>query len=144
MSAYLDASVLLPAFMEEPASAAVDAYIFGAGGEFLVSDFAATEVASAISRLVRMRVLSADDAGHRLSEFEIWRAATTSPIDLQSSDARLAYALVRRFDLMLRAPDALHLAIARRLDATLVTLDRKLALAARNLGTAAVIPEMPD
>ena len=43
---------------------------------------------------------------------------------------------VRRFDLALRAPDALHLAIARRLDATLVTLDRRLAAAAGELGIA--------
>ena len=51
--------------------------------------------------------------------------------------ARLhSYIYVRRFDLALRAPDALHLAIARRLDATLVTLDRRLAAAAGELGIA--------
>jgi predicted nucleic acid-binding protein len=47
---------------------------------------------------------------------------------------RLAYAYVRRFDLILRAPDALHIAIARRLDVALVTLDRRLANAAQALG----------
>ena len=47
-----------------------------------------------------------------------------------------AYIYVRRFDLALRAPDALHLAVARRLDATLVTLDRRLTAAARELGIA--------
>ncbi len=46
------------------------------------------------------------------------------------------YIYVRRFDLALRAPDALHLAIARRLDATLVTLDRRRAAAAGELGIA--------
>ena len=56
------------------------------------------------------------------------------PVDITASDARLAYIYARRFDLRLRAPDALHLAIACRLDATLVTLDRRLAEAARELG----------
>jgi hypothetical protein len=52
--------------------------------------------------------------------------------------ARLAYIYARiyarHFDLGLRAPDALHLAIARRLDATLVTRDRGLATAAPRNG----------
>ena len=141
MSAYLDTSVLLPAFMEEKASAVVEAYILGAAADdLLVSDFAAAEVASALSRLVRMRLLAAADASTRLSDFEAWRAAATLPVDLQASDARSAYTYVRHFDLGLRAPDALHLAIARRVDATLVTLDRRLARAAGDLGIEADIP----
>ena len=40
----------------------------------------------------------------------------------------------------LRTPDALHVAIARRLDATLVTLDRGMAAAARALGMAVSTP----
>jgi predicted nucleic acid-binding protein len=141
LSAYLDASVLLTAFMEEPASAAVEACILAAGDDaLLVSDFAAAEVASAVSRLVRMRLLSRADADMRLSEFEAWRAAATSPVELHASDPRLAYILVKRFDLMLRAPDALHLAVARRLDAALMTLDRRLARAARDVGIAVTLP----
>jgi uncharacterized protein len=102
--------------------------------KLLISDFAAAEVASALSRLVRMAVLTAADASARLADFDAWRAAMSLPVDLGASDARLAYIYVRRFDLGLRAPDALHLAIARRLDATLVTLDRRLAAAATELG----------
>lgn len=136
MSAYLDTSVLLPRIIEEPASAAVRRYLRDEGGDLLVSDFAAAELASAISRLVRMSLLEPSDATSRLDDFEIWRAATTSSIDLHTSDARLAYMFVRRFELMLRAPDAVHLAIARRVDATLVTLDRRLSNAARELGVA--------
>jgi hypothetical protein len=53
----------------------------------------------------------------------------------------LAGVFVRRFDLALRVPDALHLAIARRLDVALVTLDRRLATAAGELGVAAEMPK---
>jgi predicted nucleic acid-binding protein len=62
------------------------------------------------------------------------------PVDIGATDARLAYIYARRFDLGLRAPDALHLAIARRLDATLVTLDRRLVAAAREVGIAVEVP----
>lgn len=140
MSVYLDASVLMPTLVQEPATVGVKAYLVSIGHELLVSDFAAAEVASALSRLVRMGLLDGADAAARLGDFEIWRAATASPVDIHAADARLAYALVRRFDLRLRAPDALHLAIARRLDANLVTLDRRLADAAAALGVAVTVP----
>ena len=134
MSAYLDASVLLTTLIEEPASSAVDAYMVAGDREFLVSDFAAAEVASALSRLVRMGRLQSSDALLRLADFDAWRAATSTPVDVHAADMRLAGIYVRRFDLMLGAPDALHIAIARRLDASLTTLDRRLAAAARDLG----------
>jgi uncharacterized protein len=140
VSAYLDASVLLPTLIEEAVSPAVRAYLRSAGQELLVSDFAVAEVASGISRLVRMRTLDTAGAIARLEDFEIWRAATTGPADLHAADARLAYLFARRFELTLRTPDAVHLAMARRLDATLVTLDQRLARAAATLDIAVETP----
>ena len=141
MSTYLDASALLPTLIAEPATEAVYDCLGADGRELLVSDFAAAEVASALSRLVGMVLLSDADASARLADFDAWRAAMSSPVDIAASDARLAYIYARRFDLRLRASDALHLAIARRLDATLVTLDRRLATAAREMGVAVEVPE---
>jgi uncharacterized protein len=140
LSAYLDTSVLLPTLIVEPTTEAVYKFLGGDKGELLVSEFAAAEVASALSRLVRMALLTEADASARLADFDAWRVAMTSTVDIQPSDARLAYVYVRRFDLRLRAPDALHLAIARRLDAALVTLDRRLATAAGELGVAVEMP----
>lgn len=141
MSAYLDASVILPRLIEEPASAVVRHYLAAHRQQLLVSDFAAAEVASALSRLVRMGLLDSADATARVSDFDVWRAGSSSPVDVQASDMRLAYAYVRRFDLMLRAPDALHLALARRLEVKLVTLDRRLADAALALGISVASPQ---
>jgi uncharacterized protein len=77
-----------------------------------------------------------------MADFEARRAAMSLPVDIAASDARLACVYARRFDLGLRAPDAaLHLAIARRLDATLATLDRRLATAARELGITVEVPK---
>lgn len=141
MSSYLDASVLLPTLIAEPATEAVYDCLGTDGQELLIGDFAAAEVASALSRLVRMALLTDTDASARLADFDAWRAAMSLPVDIAASDARLADIYARRFDLGLRAPDALHLAIARRLDATLVTLDRRLATAAREMGITAEVPK---
>jgi predicted nucleic acid-binding protein len=139
MNIYLDTSVLIPTLVAEAASDAVRAYL-ATRQERLISDFAAAEVASSLSRLVRMGVLATAEAAARLADFDTWRAATSLPADLHAADARLAYTYVRRFDLTLRALDALHLAIAARVDASLVTLDRRLERAANQLGIAVEVP----
>jgi uncharacterized protein len=140
MSIYLDTSVLIPTLVEEQVSDAVNVFLVTTEQELLVSEFAAAEVASALSRLARMHLLANADALARLADFEAWRAGASSPVDVHPADARLAYAYVRRFDLRLRAPDALHLAIATRLDASLITLDRRLERAAQQLGVSVAVP----
>src|SRR4051794_22657122 len=135
MSIYLDASLVIPTLFKEEISGAVEAYL-KSRPDRLISDFTAAEVASGFSRLVRTRLLTAVEVGARLADFDAWRAATSSPVEVHPADVRLAYAYVRRFELMLRAPDALHLAIARRIDVTLATLDRRLARAAEELGVS--------
>lgn len=134
MAAYLDASAILPTLIEEPGSAAIDSFLTSQDSILVISEFAAAEVASALSRLVRTSRLEAADAAERLADFDAWRAASTHDLDLQASDIRLAHVFVRRFDLKLRAPDALHTAICRREDFLLVTLDKRLAKAAQELG----------
>lgn len=139
MSIYLDA--IVPRLVEEEHSDAVVAFLAATRGELLISDFAAAEVASSLSRLVRIGQLSDSDAVASLGDFDIWRGARSAVAELHAADARLAYAYVRRFDRRLRAPDALHLAIAHRLRATLVTLDRRLSRAAASLGIMAQMPQ---
>jgi uncharacterized protein len=134
VSFYLDASVVLPLLVSEPSSGLIDHFLASAQGEIFVADFAAAEVASVISRLVRTGALSASVGEIRLANFDAWRASGTSNVDLQPSDARLASVIVRRFELMLRAPDALHVATCHRAGLTLVTLDRRLAVAAEQFG----------
>ena len=134
MTAYLDASTILPTLIEEVGSAAVDRFIAENDEPLVISEFATAEVASALSRLVRTGLLDPDDASARLADFDAWRAVSTEDFDLQASDVRLANVFVRRFDLMLRAPDALHAAACRRTDFLLVTMDKRLAAAAEELG----------
>jgi len=139
LSFYLDASAILPLLLGEPTNDRLEQFVASHTGH-LIGDFAAAEVAAVLSRLVRTRTLNAADANSRLTDFDTWRTAISNSVDLQAVDALLAGAYVRRFDLMLRAPDALHLAITRRVDATLVTLDRRMARAAAELGIAVAVP----
>lgn len=140
MRAYLDASAILPILIEEAGTSAMDGYMVGRSQDLVVSDFAAAEVASGLSRLVGMAQLSPEIGRQRLANFDDWRAAETVTLELVSADARQASSLVRRFDLMLRAPAALHVAICRRTGDQLITLDRRLADAARALGLDVLTP----
>ena len=133
MSVYLDASVLLTIVVKEPGSDAINQFLEEVDTTVWVSEFASAEVASALSRLLRMKNLSLRNAQDRLAAFDDWIAADANLVDVEGVDVRLAARFVRRFDLMLRAPDALHLAMCRRLNATIATLDRRLAVAAQAL-----------
>ncbi len=53
---------------------------------------------------------------------------------LAADDVRLAETFIRRLDLTLLAPDALHIAMAKREGAALATFDAKMAASAQNLG----------
>jgi len=137
---YLDASALVPLFVDEPSTERMERWLAGVAGELSVSDVAAAEVGSALSRLVRTKALDSADAQARLADFDAWRAADTENVDLRPADVRAAAAIVRRFELMLRTPDALHLAICRRVGLSLVTFDERLAVAAADLDVAVLRP----
>lgn len=61
-------------------------------------------------------------------------------VEIAPGDIAAATLLVRRHDLKLRAPDAIHIAAAERLTTTLVTLDINMAAAARALDLSCINP----
>ena len=131
---YLDASVLTPLFVAEARS--VEARDRIVGLSLVVSDLALAEVSSAIARRVRMGDIAASDATAKLTKLDSWAAGAIMIENLNPTDFVSATAFVRRFELGLRTPDALHLAITQRLGATLFTFDAKMAAAAATLGVA--------
>ena len=73
--------------------------------------------------------------------FDAWLARSARRIEITGADvAACESRILRRLDLNLRAPDAIHIAVADRIDATLVTFDRQMADNARALGTAVATP----
>jgi predicted nucleic acid-binding protein len=132
--------VILPTLAPEASSARVEAFLGSAAPDLQVCDFVAAEVASAVSRLFRTNVFTRADADNAMASFDAWRLADTAIVEVDPSDVRLAVVFVRRFDLMLRAPEALHVAVCQRLGSTLVTRDRRLATAAQDLGVSVSVP----
>ncbi len=88
------------------------------------------EVAAVVSRRLRQGLSSEDEARAILRDFDLLRNACGSHVH-HRADSELADELVRQFPTKLAAPDALHLASAVNLDATLVTFDQRLAEEAR-------------
>jgi uncharacterized protein len=138
---YLDASVLVPLFVLEPRSQAVTAALAAVEAEFIVSSLAAGEFASSISRRVRMNGVAAETAGAWINLFDEWVFSDTLPLKVEDSDITRAAALVRRFDLKLLMPDAIHVALCERHNLTMVTLDKRLAEAAGAIDVAIIVPE---
>jgi predicted nucleic acid-binding protein len=140
LSFYLDASVVVPVFREEPRSECVGAFLSAARGPLFVSDFAVGEVSSAFARLVRMGEISAENAAARIELLDDWVATIAEPIETDAADIRLAGRIVRRFALGLRFPDAVHIASAQLRSLTLVAGDQLMISAARELGVPALMP----
>lgn len=63
-----------------------------------------------------------------------WVARWATEVAGQEADVRMATTILRRLDLNIRTGDALNIAIAMRLDATLATFDDRMAENARALG----------
>ena len=138
MKLYLDTSALVSIFLEEDRTEAVSNLLGESLAPVIVSDLAAGEFGAAVSMAFRIERLTAADADATLQDFDLWFAAGTAPATMASVDIRLASTYVRRFDLALLLPDALHLAVCLRLGGTLVTGDKRQAAAAAALGIAVI------
>lgn len=99
----------------------------------ITSTWAFAETASVVSARIRDGKVTREQAIRR---FAVLRAATLTapPQAVLTQDVEQAWSMVSGFDQTLRAPDALHLAVARRLGASLTTFDKTMTDAARALG----------
>jgi predicted nucleic acid-binding protein len=140
VSVFLDASVIVPAFVQEASTNMVKNWLRTHADTLVISDFVAGEVSSAIARRVRMRVINAAGASALLAAFDVWRAEFAADLATQPQDITAATSLVRRFELKLRLPDAIHLAACLRAGLTLATLDAGLVAAAHALHLPSQLP----
>lgn len=134
MNAYLDASVLVALFTNDPLTARAETFLRANPLVLIVSDFAAAEFSSVIARHVRTKDIKKDEARIVFSNFDTWTAQTAQRAHISSADISVAEVLLRRVELALRTPDAINIAMAQRMQATLVTFDKKMAAAARSIG----------
>ena len=140
MSCYLDANVLVALLVPEALSTRADVFLTANRDLYVVSNLAAAEFSSAISRRVRMSEMSLADGRLALSGFDSWVGLSAERVEIAAADIDRADGILRRLDLPLVTPDAIHIAIAQRIAATLVTFDRQMAASARALGMAVATP----
>ncbi len=130
----LDTSVLV-SLLSSDASSDRDAELLRRPGfDIVVSDFAVAEFASAMSQAVRKRDFAIMAAQNTLANLDQWVANRAMRALTRTEDIQAAENFLRRLDLPLRAPDAIHIAIAMRLGAALATFDERMATSARILG----------
>lgn len=128
MTVLLDASVLVAAFTPDIHSAQAELWLEAADTP-VVSDWAAAEFSAAVRNKVRQGVVRADRVDAVEGAFDSWIAKLGARQQVLAQDHLKARALVIKHPL-LRAPDALHIAIALRLSASLATFDERQADAA--------------
>ena len=133
MSVYFDASVIVSIVVRDALSIRARTYISAHQPSPVVSDFAAAEIAAVVGLRVRTKALSAAQAESALATFDRWRLNNTTSCGVIGADIALADRFLRRLDLPLRAPDALHIAVAQRLGLALATFDAQMAVSAKAL-----------
>lgn len=136
MTLYLDASIIVSLFTPEPTSDDIQGALARSGEKLAVSDFGAGEVSSALSRKVRERTVTSDDAIAALHDLDEWRRSVPLAVKTTTADIARADRLVREFRLKLRFPDALHIAMCEARQLRLVTRDRLMADAVETLGVS--------
>ena len=136
MSAYLDASILVPLFLNDPFSQRAEAFLSLRKPVAIVSDFAAAEFSSVLNRRVRTKETTEAEARSALQDFDVWIEETAQSVECDPADVRQADRFLRRLNLTLRAPDAIHIATAERIGAELATFDVRMIASARALGVA--------
>ncbi len=140
ISIYLDTNVVAALLIPEPLSGRAERYLDDCDDVLLVSDLTGAEFSSLVARRVRTRDFTIDQAKAALSHFDAWADLLTQRIDAGAADLTAATAFLRRLNLPLRTLDAIHVAIAERVEATLATFDRRMADGARALGIPVVTP----
>jgi len=132
---YLDTSALGALFFREPTAPAILNRLQSTQpGELGISAWTLTEMASVGAIKERTGHIGPAERAAALAAFQRFASDSLVLAEVEPSDFRQAARLLDLPVLALRAGDALHLAVARRLDASLGTLDIRQASAARHYG----------
>jgi uncharacterized protein len=136
---YLDTSIIAPLYWTEALSDAVEQLLLNET-EVGLSQLVEVELVSALSRRVRMREISQQDATAIVTRFQAdLDSRFHTQIALETIHYNLAREWISRFNTPLRTLDALHLTIAFQNNIQLVTADEGLAKSADILGVEVLL-----
>ncbi|MHB8549755.1 MAG: type II toxin-antitoxin system VapC family toxin [Acidiferrobacterales bacterium] len=131
---YLDTSFIAPLAIAEASSESVEAFLLRRKTELATSQWTRVELASLVSRRVRMGEFDMDQAEAVRAALDRLLSESFTMLTPTAADFTTAVELLAKPDTGLRAGDALHLAIARNHGAkTMYTLDRGLLKAGKLL-----------
>lgn len=133
---YLDTSVLGAIFFREPGARAVVARLESRPkAKWMISAWTLTEMTSIGGIKQRTGAIDAETRRQALANFQRFTSQNLGMTEIEPTDFRTAAVLIET-PTVLRAGDALHLAVARRLGAKLASLDLRMLAAAEVLGIA--------
>ena len=141
---YIDASAVLAVVGDEVASLAVDRIVRSPEARIVISDFAIAESSAVLARDGRVGRWADAEMERLYRDLDIWTLGVGEKSEITPTDLVAATAFVRLPGVTLRAPDAIHIAAAQRIGATLLTLDRGMARAADVLGVPCINPAEAD
>lgn len=134
MNAYLDTSVLASMFAPDVHSGRLEEWLPRAAGRLALSHWTLAEFTSVLARSARVGRLTITERERTEAALDDWTARQSAVYAVVSADVTEARELIRSGRYPLRAPDALHLVVARRRGASLATFDEAMRRAALDLG----------
>jgi uncharacterized protein len=137
---YVDSSVFVALLTAEARQADIEIWL-GKQPEnsLIVSPWVATEIASALAIKVRTGKLTLEQRTTALALYGKLAANSLTLVQVEESHFETASRYIDTVSLGLRGGDALHLAVSHANGLTLATLDKQLAEAGPQLGTATLL-----
>ena len=136
----LDTSVLVALLAREAGAGAVRQWLGQQNRQLAITHWTIAEFASAMAAKVRDGQMKPEDRLRATQELDRLALEAFHVAPLLRWHFEEAARLCSRADLILRAPDAIHVAVALELSAILVTNDKAMSTAARVLGITVETP----
>jgi len=137
---YVDTSAIVAALTEEVMTARTRAWFERQeSGTLAISHWVAVEVASALALKVRTKQLQLEERNLVSAMWRAMRETGLVMLPVRHEDFEHAARMSERYELGLRASDALHVAVAFSAGCTLVSLDKVMASAAPEFGVPVII-----
>jgi uncharacterized protein len=141
LNIYLDASVAVSLITLESRTDTLRIWMSGIDPDTMfISPWVTAEVASALSIKVRTKAIDMLQRAQAQASWGKLCDAIFETVPVTAATFETAAQFCANPAINLRAPDALHLAIARHTSLTIATLDRDMLTAASQLGIAAFSP----
>ena len=137
---YLDTSIIVTALTREQNTGRIRTWLGEqSAGALAISLWVITEFSAALSIKLRMRQMTTEDRSLALAAFSRLARKSFRILAIDQEEFRAAAIFSDAYELGLRAGDALHVVIASKIGAELVTSDRDMARASSALGVPTLL-----